>query len=77
MNNLSVLNVTLFGVGAVLIYAAVKDIDPRDVVRVALGQKPTHTKDGTFINGIFIHSGAGAVGSAAVTHPAPGDRTKN
>lgn len=74
MKNFSVLNVTLFGVGAVLIYAAIKDQDPRDVVRVALGQKPAHGK-GTFINTAF--PGTGAVGSAAVITPAAGDRNKN
>lgn len=73
MNNLSVVNVAMFGIGAVLIYAAVKNVDPRDVVRVALGQKPAHS--GTFINPAF--PGTGAVGSAAVITPAAGDRTKN
>lgn len=72
--NFSVLNVTMFGIGAILIYAAIKDQDPRDVVLVALGQKPTH---GTFINGVPIRANVGGVGSAAVTQPAPGTRTKN
>lgn len=30
--------VIAFGVGAILVYAAIKDKDPRDVVREALGQ---------------------------------------
>lgn len=30
--------VVAFGVGAILVYAAIKNKDPRDVVREALGQ---------------------------------------
>ena len=36
--NLNPLGVVLFAVGALLIYSAIKDKDPRAVVREALGQ---------------------------------------
>lgn len=36
-----VLPVVLFAAGVVLMYAAVKNQDPRDVIRGALGQKTT------------------------------------
>ncbi len=35
--NLGLPSVIIFGVGAILIYAAVKDVDPRDVVKQGLG----------------------------------------
>lgn len=39
--NFSVANITIFTIGVVLIYAAIKDIDPRDVVKSALkGKSP-------------------------------------
>lgn len=41
--NLNVTNVTLIGVGALLIYAAIKKRDPRDVLKDALGQAPKST----------------------------------
>lgn len=69
MNNLTVLNVTLFGVGAVLIYAAIKDQDPRDVVLVALGQKAKH---GTFLNTVKP-----GIPNAAGQPTTPGNRTRN
>jgi hypothetical protein len=37
--NLNPLGVVLLAIGGVLIYAAVKDVDPRDVVKQALGGK--------------------------------------
>lgn len=39
--NFTPLNVALIIVGAVLIYAALRDVDPRDVARNALKGKPT------------------------------------
>lgn len=35
--NLNVVNVVVFAVGAILLYAAIKDTDPRAVVKSALG----------------------------------------
>ena len=37
------LGVVLFAVGAILLYSAVKDKDPRDVVKQALGQAQAKT----------------------------------
>jgi hypothetical protein len=37
--NLNLVNVIVFGIGAILVYGAVKDKDPRKVVQEALGQK--------------------------------------
>lgn len=45
--NLNLVNLSILVAGIVLIYAAIKDVDPRDVVKNALKGKPT--------------SGAGAV----------------
>lgn len=39
--NFTPLNVTMIAVGIILIYAALKDVDPRDVVRNGLKGKPT------------------------------------
>lgn len=41
--NLNVINVVVLGVGAILLYAAVKDQKPQDVVKGALGQKSPQT----------------------------------
>lgn len=42
--NLNLATVVAVGVGAILIYSAVKDQDPRDVVGAAFGQKPKYGK---------------------------------
>jgi hypothetical protein len=43
----SLLNVVMFGSGAVLIYCGIKGYDPRDVMRWALGgEKPTKMGEG-------------------------------
>lgn len=34
---LNLVNVVVFGIGAILVYAAVKDVDPRDLVKQGLG----------------------------------------
>jgi len=39
--NFSLVTVVVFGVGAILTYAAVKNQNPADVVRMALGQPST------------------------------------
>lgn len=40
--NVNLLGVTLFVAGTVLIYAAIKDVDPRDVVKLSLqGKSPS------------------------------------
>ena len=39
--NLNVLNVVLFGTGAVLLYSAIKNKQPLDVVKQSLGQVKT------------------------------------
>lgn len=43
--NFSVLNVILLGAGGILIYSAVKDVSPLNVLQTALGQKPTPAWD--------------------------------
>lgn len=41
MGNLNVMSVTLFVVGTVLVYSAIKNKDPREVVRLSLqGKSP-------------------------------------
>lgn len=55
---INLVTVTMFTVGVVLIYAAVKDKDPREVVKLALGNKSP--------------AGASAVPSSApTTNPSP------
>lgn len=39
--NLNLVNLTILVAGILLIYAAIKDVDPRDVVKNALKGKPT------------------------------------
>lgn len=60
------LGVVLFAVGAVLIYAAIKDQDPRDVVKQGLGV----TKAAAGVKGANVPVPKGS----KIT---PGDRTKN
>ena len=79
--------VVAFCVGAVLMYSAVKDKDPRDVVLTSLGQKPRYGKSGTgsgdgsssgdggWLNEMPV--GIGGAGSGVRTLPAPGDRNRN
>ncbi len=48
--NFSIGPLVMFGVGAVLVYASIKNLDPRDVVKRALGGNPRVTvPDGTEI----------------------------
>lgn len=37
--NFSLANLTVFGIGAILVYSAVKHKDPRDVVKEAFGKQ--------------------------------------
>lgn len=40
--NFTVLNVVVFGAGAILIYSAIRNVDPKDVVMAAFtGDKPS------------------------------------
>jgi len=38
---MNLLNVTMFTVGAILVWAAIKDQDPRDIIKNTLQGKPT------------------------------------
>jgi hypothetical protein len=62
---LNPLGVVLFAVGAVLIYAAIKDVDPRDVVKQGLGGKAPAPVTGA------------NVPVPKPTNITPGDRRKN
>lgn len=44
--NLNLVNVTVFAVGAILVYAGVKNVSPQDVVKSALG-KPLAAPNGS------------------------------
>lgn len=57
--------VVAFTVGAVLMYAAVKNKDPRDVVLTSLGQKPRYGTGSVGVGSGFdagAHAGGGGGG---------------
>lgn len=61
--NFSPLPVVMLMAGIVLIYAGVKDVDPREVVKNALKGKPTSKKpDLTMPSGFAPGAGAGKGG---------------
>lgn len=43
--NANLISLIAFAGGAILIYAAIKDKDPRQVIKEALGQKPAKADD--------------------------------
>lgn len=56
---MNLLTVTMFGVGAIFIRAAIKDMNPKDVVLEAFGQNPNKVMEGKKGGGTF--SGPGVV----------------
>lgn len=79
--NLTTTTVVSLMIGAVLLYAAVKSQDPRDVVRKALGMEAKYTEQG-FLRRIrpigggtggrapsFTGGGNGAAGSSIIPLP--------
>jgi hypothetical protein len=66
--NLSLPGVVMFVGGAILMYSAVKNRDPRDVVLTALGQKP---RFGEIAPGDALGKAFGNAAPKAVTTTAP------
>lgn len=54
-----------FAAGTILIYAALKNQDPRDVVRQAFGQKPVHGTSGAVWNKSTPVGAAASAGASA------------
>lgn len=71
--NFSLPTVVMFGIGAILVYSSVKNKDPRNVVREAMGQKPVPTTDKGF--NAPPNSGGGGEFKGTSTTVAPGPVT--
>lgn len=72
--NLSLPGVVMFVAGSILMYSAVKNRDPRDVVLTALGQKPRFGEiaPGDAVGKAGSQGAAGIGGVVTTTTPKPG-----
>lgn len=69
--NLNLMSVVMLSAGAVLVYAAVNNRDPRDVIRGALGQPPKYGSiDG--IGDVLGKAAGDAAKKGAAVLPPPG-----
>ena len=67
--NINLASIVAFSAGVTLIYSAVKNQDPRDVIRKALGS------DVKTMRPISTTTGTGSVGDIPNYNPTPGTQT--